>query len=130
MMDADTLAATTFSRVPGARLAGVVDMTTGLFLAVEAGNLQQDEIDLLAVSAREVLTGVPAAGLRRSFLGSSSNTEQRLEEVIVVGETTTFVICRAVHLADTAIVVACDRREHLGMVTMTMAKIRDNAGKA
>jgi hypothetical protein len=128
MMDVDTLASTTFARVPGARLAGVVDMTTGMFLAVEAGDLQQDEVDLLAVSAREVLAGAPAAGLRRSFLGNKA--EQQLNEVIVVGEKTTIVICRAVHLEDTAIVVACDRREHLGMITMTMTKIRDNAGKS
>lgn len=128
MMDVDTLASTTFSRVPGARLAGVVDMTTGMFVAVEAGNLQQEEVDLLAVSAREVLSGIPAAGLRRSFSGD--NAEQQLKEVIVIGDKTTFVICRATHVADTAIVVACDKREHLGMITMTMAKIRDNAGKA
>jgi hypothetical protein len=127
-MDVDTLAAATFSRVPGARLAGVVDMTTGMFVAVEAGNLQQEEVDLLAVSAREVLSGMLAAGLRRSFIGD--NAEQQLKEVIVIGEKTTFVICRAIHVADTAIVVACDKREHLGMITMTMAKIRDNAGKA
>ena len=128
MMDADTLASTAYSRVPGARLAGVVDMTTGMFLAVEAGGLQPAEADLLALSAREVLAGVPAAGVRRAFTGS--NDEQHLEEVIVVGEKTTVVICRAVHRADIAIVVACDRREHLGMITMTLAKIRDNAGKA
>jgi hypothetical protein len=128
MMDVDTLAATTFSRVPGARLAGVVDMTTGMFVAVEAGNLQQEEVDLLAVSAREVLSGMLAAGLRRSFIGD--NAEQQLKEVIVIGDTTTFVICRAIHLADTAIVVACHKREHLGMITLTMARIRDNAGKA
>jgi predicted regulator of Ras-like GTPase activity (Roadblock/LC7/MglB family) len=128
MMDVETLASTTFSRVPGARLAGVVDMTTGMFLALEAGNLQQEELDMLAVSAREVLAGAPAAGLRHSF--ASDNDPQQLKEVIVVGDKTTFVICRAIHLEDTAIVVACDRREHLGLITMTMAKIRDNAGKA
>jgi predicted regulator of Ras-like GTPase activity (Roadblock/LC7/MglB family) len=128
MMDVDTLAATAFSRVPGARLAGVVDMTTGMFVALEAGNLPQDELDLLAVSAREVLAGAQAAGLRHSF--ATDNEQQQLEEVIVVGEKTTFVICRAVHLEDTAIVVACDKSEHLGLITMTMAKIRDNAGNA
>lgn len=127
MMDVDTLASATYSRVPGARLAGVVDMTTGMFLAVEAGGLPQAEVDLLAASAREVLAGAPAAGLRRSFTGS--NDEQHVEEVIVVGDKTTFVICRTKHLGDTAIVVACDRREHLGLITMTLAKIRDSAGK-
>ena len=128
MMDADTLASTTFRRVPGARLAGVVDMTTGMFVAVEAGNLQQQELDRLAVSAREVFAGALSAGLRQSFV--HENEEQQLREVIVVGDKTTFVICRALHVADTAIVVACDRKEHLGMITMTMAKIRDNAGNA
>lgn len=128
MMDVETLAATTYSRVPGARLAGVVDMTTGMFVAVEAGNLQQQELDLLAVSAREVFAGGMAAGLRRSFI--EENDQQQLKEVIVVGDKTVFVICRAVHLEDTAIIVACDRREHLGMITMTMAKIRDSAGKS
>jgi predicted regulator of Ras-like GTPase activity (Roadblock/LC7/MglB family) len=109
-------------------LAGVVDMTTGMFVALEAGNLPQDELDLLAVSAREVLAGAQAAGLRHSF--ATDNEQQQLKEVIVVGEKTTFVICRAVHLEDTAIVVACDKSEHLGLITMTMAKIRDNAGNA
>jgi predicted regulator of Ras-like GTPase activity (Roadblock/LC7/MglB family) len=128
MMDVDTLASTAFSRVPGARLAGVVDMTTGMFVALEAGNLQQEELDLLAVSAREILAGAPAAGLRHSF--AADNDPQQLKEVIVIGEKTTFLICRANHLDDTAIVVACDRREHLGLITMEMAKIRDNAGNA
>jgi predicted regulator of Ras-like GTPase activity (Roadblock/LC7/MglB family) len=128
MMDVDTLASTAYARVPGARLAGVVDITTGMFVALEAGNLPQEELDLLAISAREVLTGVHAAGLRRSF--TTDNDLQQLKEVIVVGEKTTFVICRAVHIEDTAIVVACDKREHLGLITMTMAKIRDNAGNA
>jgi predicted regulator of Ras-like GTPase activity (Roadblock/LC7/MglB family) len=128
MMDVETLASTTYSRVPGARLAGVVDMTTGMFVAVEAGNLQQQELDLLAVSAREVFAGGMAAGLRHSFI--EENDQQQLREVIVVGDKTVFVICRAVHLEDTAIVVACDKREHLGMITMTMAKIRDSAGKS
>jgi hypothetical protein len=128
MMDVETLASTTYSRVPGARLAGVVDMTTGMFVAVEAGNLQQQELDLLAVSAREVFAGGMAAGLRHSFI--EENDQQQLREVIVVGDKTIFVICRAVHLEDAAIIVACDKREHLGMITMTMAKIRDNAGKS
>jgi hypothetical protein len=126
MMDVDTLASTAYARVPGARLAGVVDMTTGMFVALEAGNLQHEELDLLAVSAREVLTGAPAAGLRHSF--ASDNDPQQVKEVIVVGEKTIFVICRAVHLADTAIVVACDKRQHLGLITMTLAQIRDSAG--
>jgi hypothetical protein len=128
MMDVDTLASTAYTRVPGARLAGVVDMTTGMFVALEAGNLRQEELDLLAVAAREVLAGAPAAGLRHSF--ATDNDAQQVKEVIVVGEKTTFVICRAVHLEDTAIVVACDKREHLGLITMTMAKIRDSAGNA
>ncbi|HTV24325.1 MAG TPA: hypothetical protein VMG12_36785 [Polyangiaceae bacterium] len=128
MMDVDTLASTTYSRVPGARLAGVVDMTTGMFVAVEAGNLQQHELDMLAVSTREVFAGGMAEGLRRSFI--HENDQQQLKEVIVVGDKTVFVICRALHLEDTAIVVACDRSEHLGMITMTLAKIRDSAGKS
>src|SRR5690606_33723816 len=50
MMDVETLASTTYSRVPGARLAGVVDMATGMFLAIEAGDQQQQqELDMLAV---------------------------------------------------------------------------------
>jgi len=128
MMDVETLASTTYSRVPGARLAGVVDMTTGMFVAVEAGNLLQQELDMLAVSAREVFAGGMAEGLRRSFI--EENDQQQLKEVIVVGDKTVFVICRATHLEDTAIVVACDRSEHLGMITMTLAKIRDSAGKS
>ena len=128
MMDVETLASTTYSRVPGARLAGVVDMITGMFVAVEAGNLQQHELDMLAVSTREVFAGGMAEGLRRSFIGE--NDRQQLKEVIVVGDKTVFVLCRAVHLEDTAIVVACDRSEHLGMITMTLAKIRDSAGKS
>lgn len=129
MMDVETLASTTYSRVPGARLAGVVDMATGMFLAIEAGDQQQQqELDMLAVSAREVFAGGMAEGLRRSFI--EENDQQQLKEVIVVGDKTVFVICRAVHLEDTAIVVACDRSEHLGMITMTLAKIRDSAGKS
>jgi hypothetical protein len=128
MMDVETLAATTYSRVPGARLAGVVDMTTGMFVAVEAGNLLQQELDMLAVSAREVFAGGMAEGLRRSFI--EENDQQQLKEVIVVGDKTVFVICRAIHLENTAIVVACDKSEHLGMITMTLAKIRDSAGKS
>lgn len=128
MMDLDALASTTYSRVPGARLAGVVDMTTGMFVALEADNLPQRELDMLAVSTREVFAGGMAEGLRRSFI--HENDQQQLKEVIVVGDKTVFVICRALHLEDTAIVVACDKSEHLGLITMTLAKIRDSAGKS
>lgn len=127
-MDADTLASIAFTRVPGARLAGVVDMTTGMFLAVEAGNLPQQELDLLAVSAREVLAGALSAGLRQSFVQESDR--QDLKEVIVVGDKTVFVVSRVKSGDDTALVVACDKKAHLGMITMTISKIRGGMEKA
>jgi hypothetical protein len=124
-MDVDHLASITFARVPGARLAGVVDMTTGMFLAVEAGNCPEHELDSLAVSAREIFEGVLGAGLRRSFI--DSNDQQRIKEVIVVGDKTVFVFSRVTGQADVALLVACDKRTQLGMITMMIAKIRDNA---
>jgi hypothetical protein len=124
-MDVEALASATFARVPGARLAGVIDMTTGMFLAVEAGNAPATEIDLLAVSAREVFDGVSAAGLRCTFI--EANDAQRLNEVIVVGEKTVFVFARVAPADDAAIVVACDKKTHLGMITMILAKIRASA---
>lgn len=124
-MDAEALASATFARVPGARLAGVLDMTTGMFLAVEGGNSAPEELDLLAVSAREVFDGLSAAGLRRSFI--EKNDEQRLTEVIVVGDKTVFVFARVPPTEDTAIVVACDKKTQLGLITMILAKIRAGA---
>lgn len=124
-MDVEALAATTFSRVPGARLAGVLDMTTGMFLAVEAGNSAPEEIDLLAVSAREMFDGLSAAGLRRSFI--ERNDQQQLNEVIVVGDKTVFVFSRVPPSEDAAIVVACDKKTQLGLITMILAKIRAGA---
>lgn len=124
-MDVEALAAATFSRVPGARLAGVLDMTTGMFLAIEAGNSAPEELDLLAVSAREVFDGLSAAGLRRSFI--EANDEQQLREVIVVGDKTVFVFARVPPVEDAAIVVACDKKTHLGLITMILAKIRAGA---
>lgn len=124
-MDAETLAADAFSRVPGARLAGVVDMTTGMFLAVEAGNAPQQELDLLAVSAREIFAGAQLSGLRHSFI--ENNDRQQLKEVIVVGEKTVFVFVRVRQSEEAALVVACDKKTHLGMITMMIAKLRDSA---
>jgi hypothetical protein len=124
-MDVEALAAATFSRVPGARLAGVLDMTTGMFLAVEGGNSAPEELDLLAVSAREVFDGMSAAGLRRSFI--EQNDEQQLREVIVVGDKTVFVFARVMPAEDAALVVACDKKTHLGLITMILAKIRSGA---
>lgn len=121
-MDVEALAAATFSRVPGARLAGVLDMATGMFLAVEAGNSAPEEIDLLAVSAREMFDGLSAAGLRRSFI--EQNDQQQLKEVIVVGDKTVFVFARVATADEAAIVVACDKKTHLGLITMILAKIR------
>jgi predicted regulator of Ras-like GTPase activity (Roadblock/LC7/MglB family) len=124
-MDVEALAATTFARVPGARLAGVLDMTTGMFLAVEGGNSAPEELDLLAVSAREVFDGLSAAGLRRSFI--ERNDAQELKEVIVVGDKTVFVFTRVHPAEDAAIVVACDKKTQLGLITMILAKIRAGA---
>src|SRR5262245_41251788 len=97
-MDVEALASVTFSRVRGARLAGVLDMGTGMVLAIEAGNSAAEELDQLAVSAREVFDGVSAAGLRRSFI--EANDEQQLTEVIVVGEKTVFVFSRVAPIED------------------------------
>lgn len=124
-MDVEALVSATFSRVPGARLAGVIDMTTGMFLAVEAGNAPPEELDLLAVSAREVFDGISAAGLRRSFI--EANDEQRLREVIVVGDKTIFVFARVSRDDDATLVVACDKKAQLGMITMVLSKIRASA---
>jgi predicted regulator of Ras-like GTPase activity (Roadblock/LC7/MglB family) len=124
-MDVEALASATFARVPGARLAGVLDMATGMFLAIEGGNSAPEELDLLAVSAREVFDGLSAAGLRRSFI--ERNDEQELKEVIVVGDKTVFVFTRVHPAEDAAIVVACDKKTQLGLITMILAKIRAGA---
>jgi hypothetical protein len=124
-MDVDVLASTAFDRVPGALLAGVVDMTTGMFLSVKSGSASPEEVDLLAVSAREVFDGFLGAGLRQSFI--EANDRQQLTEVIVIGDKTVFVFARVFPSEDAAIVVACDKKTNLGMITMVIAKIRDSA---
>jgi hypothetical protein len=124
-MDVDVLASTAFDRVPGALLAGVVDMTTGMFLSLRTGGAAPEETDLLAVSAREVFDGILGAGLRQSFL--EQNDQQQLTEVIVIGDKTVFVLSRVLPTEDAAIVVACDKKTNLGMITMVIAKIRDSA---
>jgi predicted regulator of Ras-like GTPase activity (Roadblock/LC7/MglB family) len=124
-MDVDVLASTAFDRVPGALLAGVVDMATGMFLSLRTGGAAPEETDLLAVSAREVFDGILGAGLRQSFL--EHNDQQQLTEVIVIGDKTVFVLSRVLPTEDAAIVVACDKKTNLGMITMVIAKIRDSA---
>jgi hypothetical protein len=124
-MDADVVASTAFDRVPGALLAGVVDMATGMFLALKAGGAAPEEIDLLAVSAREVFDGHLGAGLRQSFI--EARDQQQLTEVIVIGNKTVFVFARMFRSEDAAIVVACDKKTNLGMITMVIAKLRDSA---
>jgi hypothetical protein len=113
-MDVDALAAAAFEGVPGARLAGVLDMQTAFFLALEAGACRTEEADALAASAREVFDGPLTAGLRRTLV--PAGRAQRLEEVLVVGQETVFLFARISAETETALVLACDRETNLGIM--------------
>jgi hypothetical protein len=122
-MDVDALALAAFEGVPGARLAGVIDMLTGLYLALEAGSCDPQEADLLAASVREMFAGEPAAGLRRSF--AQAGDRQDVQEVIVLGEKAVFMFARVRSAEDAALAVACGRDVNLGIIlTKTRELVR------
>jgi predicted regulator of Ras-like GTPase activity (Roadblock/LC7/MglB family) len=113
-VDVDAVAAAAFGTVPGARLAGVVDMRTGLFLSLELGDCQPDEADLLAAAVREIFDGQLAPALRCSFARAAG--PQQLEEVIVMGEKAVFLFARIGESEDAALAVACGRESNLGIL--------------
>jgi hypothetical protein len=123
-MDADALASAAFESVPGARLAGVVDMRTGFFLAVEMGSCEPEEADLLAAAAREVFEGELTAGLRRSY--AKSGDAQGVQEVIVMGDKAVFLLARVRQHDDAALAIACGHDANLGIILTKTREVLRN----
>ncbi len=122
-MDADALALAAFLGIPGARLAGVIDMCTGLYLALEVGSCDPREADGLAVSVREMFDGDRAAGFRRSY--ATSDETQGVQEILVMGEKAIFMFARVRGTDDAALAVACGRDVNLGIIlTKTRELVR------
>ncbi len=122
-MDLDALALAAFEGLPGARLAGVVDMRTGFFLAIEVGSCKPEEADLLAASTREIFDGDFTSGLRRAY--GAADDSQAVQEVIVLGDKVTFMFARVRPGDDAALAVACGRDVNLGIIlTKTRELVR------
>lgn len=122
-MDADALALAAFLGIPGARLAGVIDMCTGFYLALEVGSCDPQEADGLAATVRELFDGERAAGLRRSY--ANADETQGLQEILVMGEKATFMFARVRGTDDAALAIACGRDVNLGIIlTKTRELVR------
>ncbi|MGB1110251.1 MAG: hypothetical protein ACPG4N_07840 [Gammaproteobacteria bacterium] len=125
-MSADSMVANVMSNVPKAMAAGVVDMSTGMLLAVKTVDSHpQQVLDLVAAATRDLFEGDTVVTIEDHFRRSRGDAGSKyFREIIVNSHNLTHVFGR-LNTNENIVLVAVLRADaNLGMV---LAKFREIA---
>jgi hypothetical protein len=129
-MSADSMVSEALATVPKAVAAGIVDMGTGMLLAVKTTDSHpQDVLDMLAAATKDLFEGDTVMSIEDTFkkIRSDSTPSHYFKEIIVNSENLIHIFARV--KSDPSIILAVVTRidANLGMV-MTKARHVSNNG--
>lgn len=105
--------------VPDCLAAGVVDMTTGMLLAIETTDNHPTEVlDLLAGATLDMFQGRNVVMIEDIFKERRGvqNNERYFQEILVNSANLTHLFVRNNHIEDLVAVVVCPKTVNLGMM--------------
>ncbi len=112
-MKLDDVIDTVRNAVPECLAAGVVDLATGMLLAVRVdGDRSGNDLDLLASTAETLFQGSRLPQLAQAF----SEGESTIHDVMVVSEGAAFIFQRCRRRPGVAVVTVSRASANLGMV--------------
>ncbi|MFO1349303.1 MAG: hypothetical protein U1F68_00920 [Gammaproteobacteria bacterium] len=128
-MSADTIVATALSSVPKAVAAGVVDMGTGMLLAVKTTESHpQAVLDMVAAGSKELFEGDMSLAIESAFkkIRGDGSTEHYFSEILVNSKNLIHFFGRLASSPNYVITVVTRADANLGLV---VTKCRDIVNK-
>ncbi|MDH4187262.1 MAG: hypothetical protein OEV08_09705 [Nitrospira sp.] len=129
-MSADALVASALKEVQNSVAAGVVDLATGMLLAVKTTESHpQSVLDLLAGASKEMFEGDMVQQIEKIFKKTRGETgdDHYFKEIIVTSKNLLHVFCRLKAKESVVLVVVCRVNANLGL---TVNKTRELAAGA
>jgi hypothetical protein len=124
-MEADALVAAALSGIPRAKVAALIDLTSGMFVAVEPAPDDTSTLDLFAATVKEMYDGDLTQGLRvpASDLSTSGELDgnQSVRVIVVAGDEALRVLVRMQAQPSLVLAVICPANANLGL---SLAKAR------
>jgi len=118
-MSVDTIVTKCISSVPKALAAGVVDMNTGMLLAIKTVESHpQAVMDLVAAGTKELFEGEIAQEIENSFkkIRGDSSSEHYFTEMLINSKNLIHFFGRVKSSPDTIMVVITRAEANLGLV--------------
>lgn len=112
-MEAEELVSAALTAIPQASQACLVDLTTGMYFAVEPIPNDLTQLDIFAASIKEICDGEMAKGFQSSDF---SQTSQQINEVVMSSDNALYVLARMREQPDLLLAVTCPISINLGMV--------------
>ncbi|MEM8963325.1 MAG: hypothetical protein AAGD38_17700 [Acidobacteriota bacterium] len=106
--------------VPGCLAAGVVDMTTGMLLAIRTVDSHpQEVIDLLAAATGDIFQGPNVTMIERLFKQArglpEDDSERYIQEIIILSNNLIHIFVRSKHEPNQVLVTVTRTSTNLGM---------------
>ena len=118
-MSAESMCKTLLNEVPKALAAGLVDMETGMLLAVKTTDSHPQEVmDMLAAGTKELFEGDMSMMIDKTFKKSrgDSQKEPYFKEIIINSKNLIHLFMRIPSLPNVVATVVCRIDANLGLV--------------
>lgn len=118
-MSADSMCKALLNEVPKALAAGLVDMDTGMLLAVKTTDSHPQEVmDMLAAGTKEMFEGDMSMMIDKTFKKSrgDGNTEPYFKEIIVNSKNLIHLFMRLPAMPNVVAAAVCRIDANLGLV--------------
>jgi hypothetical protein len=124
-MEADALLSAALTAIPRANVAALIDLPSGMFLAVQPERDNTAALDLFAASIKEIYEGDLSQGLRAAGLngpaGASDTHDERINLFVISGDGALHVMVRMQAQPNLVLAVCCPAAANIGM---SLVKVR------
>jgi hypothetical protein len=115
-MEADALLSAALTAIPKVQVAALIDLPSGMFVAVQPEPDDTTRLDLFAATVKEMYDGELAEGLRAPLLGAQdAASPQRVNVFVVSGEDVLHVLVRLQAQPHLVLAVTCPASSNIGM---------------
>jgi hypothetical protein len=113
-MDADALLSAALTAIPRSQLAALIDLPSGMFLAVQPQPDDTATLDLFAASVKEIYAGDLAEGLQVTAVSTAASAP-RINVFVIAGDESLQVMVRMQGQPNLVLAVCCPASANIGM---------------
>ena len=120
--------------VPECVAAGVIDMNTGMLLAVKTVDSHPQEVlDMLAAATSELFQGQNVVEIERTFKrlrGVADDDQHYFQEIVIFSDNLLHIFQRCKRHTDTILVMVCRKKANLGMALVKARSLIESTDRA